>query len=149
MPSRPARPSSSKGRHKSHVDSFCSTKATPSLSLSSFSHFRALACPTADPERVVLLRGFYWKSSAADLRQVCEQDFGPVCVQTPFAIPLIRLFTDHMATEGRSYCIKGSSIQKRLWILCTAVMQRNVPFNGPSQRRFTEQKMDVEIDRAS
>src|SRR5258706_4020218 len=87
MPSRTARPSSSKARYKSHGDSSCSTKATPSLSLSSFSHFRALACPTADPERVVLLRGFYWKSSAEDLRQVCEQDFGPVYVLHPFCDP--------------------------------------------------------------
>jgi len=91
MHSRGWRPSSPKERYLSHRDSLYSTKATLSLALSSSSHSRALASPTADPERVVLLRGFYWRSSAADVRLVCEQDFGPVYVQPRLAIPATSL----------------------------------------------------------
>ena len=107
MPSRIARHSSSEGRYTSHRGSSCSTKATPSSSLSSSSHSRALACPTADPERVVLLRGFYRRSPAADLRQVCEQDFGPVYVPTPFAIPLVRHFTNSHGCRRQVLLFQG------------------------------------------
>jgi len=139
--------------YPSRVDSLRSPKEASSLAASPYSHSQAFTCPTADPERVVLLRGFYWRSSAADVRQICEQDFGPVYVQPLFAISttsLFRLFTNHtIPTEEWFYSIKESSTPKRLWILFTAEMQPNASFDGLSERRFIEQKINSEMDQAS